>query len=227
VSAAVTNVFPIAKREDFARRIRDRLRETVEAVIEVGKVVLEAKSLLAHGDFESMVRDDLGWSPRTAQRFMSIARHPVLSNATHVSCLPPSWGTLAELARVEPKHLEAAIASGMVRPDMKRTEVGRLVHHDARRKPARRMARREPPEHVKAPVAQRTNEQIVVALGEEARAVLIHLEWLLGQIAPSLEAGAFVEADEKKVPYDRQALDVLLTIAIAIEKHSNIAEARA
>jgi len=45
---------------------------------------------------------------------MEIARHPVISNTKHVSHLPPSWGTLYQLTRVEPKLLQAAIKDGRV-----------------------------------------------------------------------------------------------------------------
>jgi hypothetical protein len=85
---------------------------------EAGRWLIEAKegeNKLAHGEFEKMVQDDtLQLSPRTAQMLMEIARHPVISNAKHVSLLPPSWGTLYQLTRVETKALEAAIKDGRV-----------------------------------------------------------------------------------------------------------------
>ena len=71
---------PEAAKDRYARRIRERLVQSVEAVLDVGRMVLEAKAELPHGEFEAMVRDDLGWSPQTARRFMTIGRHPVLSN---------------------------------------------------------------------------------------------------------------------------------------------------
>jgi hypothetical protein len=84
---------------------------------EAGRWLIEAKegeNKLAHGEFEKMVRDDLKLSPDAAQQLRAIARHPVISNATHVSHLPPSWGTLYELTKVETKALEAAIKDGRV-----------------------------------------------------------------------------------------------------------------
>jgi hypothetical protein len=42
-------------------------------------------------------------TPGTAQRFMLIAKHPVLGNPAHVPHLPPSLMTLYEL-RLEPKR---------------------------------------------------------------------------------------------------------------------------
>ncbi len=40
---------------------------------------------------------------RTAQMLMAIAEHPQLSNSAHAQNLPPSWRTLYEFTKVEPK----------------------------------------------------------------------------------------------------------------------------
>jgi hypothetical protein len=74
-----------------------------------------------------------------------LAGHPAISNAKHVSLLPPSWGTLYQLTRVETKALEAAIKDGRVNPKMERKEVAALlspdVMHAHRVTEARHMAR--------------------------------------------------------------------------------------
>jgi hypothetical protein len=59
-----------------------------------------------------------------------LAGHPAISNATHVSHLPPSWGTLHELTKVEPAVLKAAIKDGRVNPKMERKEVAALLSPD-------------------------------------------------------------------------------------------------
>ncbi len=110
----------------YAGWIRERLERTVRTILEIGEILIEAKESLPHGEFEGMITDDLGWSPRTAQRFMAIARHPILSNPTHGSLLPASWRTLAELARMGPEELERAISAGCIRPDMQRRDVAAL-----------------------------------------------------------------------------------------------------
>jgi hypothetical protein len=56
-----------------------------------------------------------------------LAGHPVISNAEHVRHLPPSWGTLYQLTKVEPAVLKAAIKDGRVNPKMERKGGGRLV----------------------------------------------------------------------------------------------------
>ena len=47
-----------------------------------------------------MVEGHLPFGERTAQRLVTIANDPRLSNATHVSHLPQSWYTLYELTKV-------------------------------------------------------------------------------------------------------------------------------
>jgi len=43
---------------------------------------------------------DLPFAARTAQRLMAVAADARLANPTHVSLLPPSWGTLYELTKL-------------------------------------------------------------------------------------------------------------------------------
>jgi Protein of unknown function (DUF3102) len=116
-----------AAAEKHAKLINEAWQKTVPAIVETGWRIWEAKKALKHGDFENMVETMLNFTPRTAQRLMAIAGHPVLSKATHVSHLPPAWGTLAALARVDEKKLEAAIEKGTVHPGMERKDVAALL----------------------------------------------------------------------------------------------------
>ena len=119
----------VTDREFFARRIRYRLLASVEAVLEIGDTLIEAKAQLPHGEFEAMVRDDLGWSPPTARRFMAIACHPVLQIAHTVRDCPRAGGR-SPSCRVDPPKLEKAIAMVLVRPDMTRNDTRRVVGHE-------------------------------------------------------------------------------------------------
>lgn len=74
-----------------------------------------------------MVREDLGRDPSWAQMLMKVARDPIISNRAHVHALPPSWGTLYELTKVEPKLLKAAIKDHRVNPKMERKQVAALL----------------------------------------------------------------------------------------------------
>jgi hypothetical protein len=106
--------------DGWASRVRPHLDQAAESFVAAGRELVAAKAALGHGHFLELVAS-LDLAPRTAQRLMQIANHPVLSDATHGSYLPPSWRTLAELARVDEDVLLMAIESGDVHPEMKRT----------------------------------------------------------------------------------------------------------
>jgi hypothetical protein len=56
-----------------ADRIRQRLKKTLEDLMEVGNDLLAVKEALPHGQFLPWLRAEFGWSERTAQNFMSVA----------------------------------------------------------------------------------------------------------------------------------------------------------
>lgn len=92
----------------WGHRIRPHLVLAVQHIVAAGKGLIDAKATLPHGQFGALL-EHLGLNRRTAQRFMAIARHPVLSDATHGSHLPTSLRTLDELTRVPDYVLIQAI----------------------------------------------------------------------------------------------------------------------
>lgn len=114
-------------------------RQVVEAVIETGRRLVNAKADLDHGQWQRMFRhgadcnpgcthlpEPLPFSPRTARRLMQIARHPVISNRSHATGLPADFTTLASLTRIPEPRLLAAIEDGTVNASMTRAEVAAL-----------------------------------------------------------------------------------------------------
>jgi hypothetical protein len=182
-------------RQEIAQRIRQRLEDCVAAVLDVGDMLIKAKDELPHGSFEIMVKEDLRWSPQTARKFMAIARHPVLSDRARVRDLPPNWGTLAELAKVEAPKLEKALAIGFVHPDLTRDDARSLIpqEHKNGRHEERRRPRDEAPQPHPSP-------------REELRGITKELAELIGQVdalyaraEKALESGQFGKV-RKKVP---------------------------
>ena len=55
-------------------RIMHLRRRLKENIVEIEIELIRAKSNLDHGDWEGWVRNDLGWNPSTAWRFMNAAR---------------------------------------------------------------------------------------------------------------------------------------------------------
>lgn len=112
--------------DTWAARIRPHLAAAVENIVDAGRQLIAAKEALDHGDFLSLVKS-LDLRPRTAQKFMAIARHELISNAPPGTHLPTSWTTLYELSRAPGDLLEQAFIDGKVTSDMSRKDAVQLV----------------------------------------------------------------------------------------------------
>lgn len=137
-------------RKDWAERITVAYRKSVESIVRTGAELIAAKKALPHGEFQKMVRRDLPFKERTAQKFMSIADHPVLSNASNWSLLPPSWATLYELSRQNSETVEALLGGGYLnsaKPLIEMTTADVLFQLDLlnRQRVQEELAEREPP----------------------------------------------------------------------------------
>jgi hypothetical protein len=61
------------KVRNAADRIRERVRKTVEDIVEIGNDLLAVKDALPHGQFLPWLKGEFGWSERSAQNFMNVA----------------------------------------------------------------------------------------------------------------------------------------------------------
>ena len=95
--------------------------------MEVGKLLIQAKDALEHGEFLEMVETQLPFHATTAGRLMLIARHGVISNYAHVHNLPSSWGTLAVLAQLSQGQFLKHLRAGAIHPEMERNEAQTLI----------------------------------------------------------------------------------------------------
>jgi hypothetical protein len=112
----------------WSSAIRMAWTKSTSDIIETGKLLLQAREELDRNVFNAM---KLPFKLRTRQRLMAIAEHSVLSDATHVSHLPPSWGTLYELSRIPAEILLAKIEDGSVHPGMERKDVAALLNNNS------------------------------------------------------------------------------------------------
>lgn len=110
-------------RASWAEAIGGSWRKSVEAIFETGRLIAEAKAALPHGEFGQMIESELPFGPSTARRLMMIAADPKLANPAHVHVLPPSWGTLYELTKLDEQTFERRMSEGTIRPDMQRRDV--------------------------------------------------------------------------------------------------------
>src|SRR5581483_6392265 len=56
-------------------RIRERVRRTLEDILQIGSNLLKVKGVLGHGLFSKWLQAEFGWSERSAENFMSVAEH--------------------------------------------------------------------------------------------------------------------------------------------------------
>jgi hypothetical protein len=103
----------------WVARIRAAWQKSFDGIIEVGRLLVEAKEVL-HGDFIAMVESELPFKRRTAHRLMAVAQDERLSNGTHGSHFPPSWRSLYEISRLDDATFAAKIADGTINPECQR-----------------------------------------------------------------------------------------------------------
>lgn len=114
---------PRTEIDTWVGRITERWRDSVGAIMDVGRLLIEAKAALAHGEFEKMIKARLPFKPTTAQRLMVICRDSRLLEPALRQSLPPSWGTLYELTKLTNQEFDAAIEQKIIRPDVERWEI--------------------------------------------------------------------------------------------------------
>jgi hypothetical protein len=115
--------------DEWAEIIRPHFLQGNASLIAGALKLIKAKKDLkkTHGSFIELVTIKLGLDLDTAERWMTIARNPVLSNSAHARNLPLSWMTLFTLAKLPPKVLEGSIEDGTVTPETSRKDAERLV----------------------------------------------------------------------------------------------------
>lgn len=122
-----------AERTQWAARISAAWQQSVTSIIETGRLLTEAKAALDHGEWLPMVQSDLPFQRNTAQRLMKIAADSRLANRAHVPLLPPSWGTLYELTKLDDDTFDQKVRDGTINPEMQRKDVKRKLAGAARR----------------------------------------------------------------------------------------------
>jgi N6-adenosine-specific RNA methylase IME4 len=117
---------------DYAAKITACCISSVEAILEIGRLLTSGKAVLPHGEFEAMVENDLPFGARSARMLMAVAGDPRLQIGTTGSVLPPSWRTLYEISRLDDTTFQARIADGTICPDMVRSDLALAVKEERR-----------------------------------------------------------------------------------------------
>jgi N6-adenosine-specific RNA methylase IME4 len=117
---------------EYVEKITSSFHQSVRSIIETGTWIARAKAALPHGEFGEMIKSQLPFRASTAQRLMAIAGDARLSNPAHVQHLPPHWGTLYELTRLDDDVFQQQLDDGKIRPDMTRGDVMAVFKEERR-----------------------------------------------------------------------------------------------
>ena len=121
-SKALVPVLNLQDPQTWIDRITERLRASVESIIESGRLLIQAKEMLSHGSWGAVL-GGLPIGERQVQMLMAIAADQRLSNPQCIALLPASWGTIYDLTRLDDDELERGFREQIIRPGMERKDI--------------------------------------------------------------------------------------------------------
>jgi hypothetical protein len=96
------------------------------AFLDIGRLLIRAKETLPHGEYTTAVEGRLPFAARTAYQLREAARWALemdrLQSIT-LDALPGSYSTIYLLSTLDPATLERAQKEGLVRPELRRSEL--------------------------------------------------------------------------------------------------------
>lgn len=120
----------LATRTEFAEDIRRNWLNALEATVQVGRRLNEAKEKLPHGEYEAMVEQDLPFKPATARKLREVATF-VDSGKVPLEQLPEAYSTVYAIATMPEERRQEALEQGVIRPDVTRRELERFKEPSA------------------------------------------------------------------------------------------------
>lgn len=110
------------RRADYAAAITALWNRARDSFIAIGQALEQAKMRLPHGEFERMIEADLPFDKRTAHQ-IRVAAIAVTSGRLPAARLPSSYSTIYHLATLPTDAIQQAERQGLIRPDLRRSEV--------------------------------------------------------------------------------------------------------
>lgn len=113
-------------RQIWAEKIGQAWNRSVQGILDAGKHLVQAKQELPRQDFAAMVENDLPFGGSTVRKLIRIGQDERLASGEHVHKLPPAWGTLYEISKLDDAALEAGIRDGRINPEVQRAAVVKI-----------------------------------------------------------------------------------------------------
>ena len=117
----------ITQAETWTFYIPAKIPHAVPGVIELGRVLAEAKTALAPAEYDRLFNERLvPFGRSSANQLIAIASHAVLANPTHAAVLPTAWTILGVLAGIPAELLDPAVREGRLSPTSSRSDAKTL-----------------------------------------------------------------------------------------------------
>lgn len=122
--------------DDICVQITTKWRKELSDILDIGNLLLEARELHPRQFLRWVdamkAEGKLPIGRRAAEKYLKIAKHPILSDANYSSHLPPCLSTLDKLARLPAEEVKRLIKQGQIHPDLSFDEAVDLVQGRAR-----------------------------------------------------------------------------------------------
>ena len=113
--------------KEYAREIKEAWQEALDSILEVCRILVDAKDTLEAADYNTLINAHLPFTRRTAERLVRIGVDKRLTAKKHRKVLPPHWGSLYELTQLDDDSFDESIDNGEIFADMERKDVTSLV----------------------------------------------------------------------------------------------------
>lgn len=113
----------VATKKEWADRINERFGNQTRSIFDTGDILVEAKQSLVDKDFREVVKATGIKTFKTADNYMRVARNEYLRKPGIFEHLPPTIGTLIDLAVWEEEMLLKAIETKWLCPQATRSDL--------------------------------------------------------------------------------------------------------
>jgi hypothetical protein len=120
--AASNAVVPLRERKEFVREITRLCGEVQDKFLSIGRYLNMAKATLPHGEYEAMIANELPIGASAARQLRTVAQ-AIDGGLLPAERLPSSYSIIYLLATLPEGDRAEADRSGLIRPDVRRSEV--------------------------------------------------------------------------------------------------------
>lgn len=115
-------VVELSSRTEFVREIIRLWRESQARFLTIGRYLVQARSKLPHGEYQTMVERDLPFGIHVAYQLRAVAEAIDGGRFSEVE-LPPNYSVVYQVMTLTESELQVARERGIIRPELTRREI--------------------------------------------------------------------------------------------------------